>query len=71
MDALRGIIDEAVVIDADTDLSGMVNGDVTVRAGVLLRLTGMVKGDVILEAGARLEATGMVGGRVVRPTRDA
>lgn len=63
---LGGNVNEAVTIEADTEVSGMVNGDVTVRAGVLLRLTGMVNGDVILDPGARLEATGMVNGRIVR-----
>ena len=63
---LGGNVNEAVAIEADTELGGMVNGDVTVRAGALLRLTGMVNGDVILEPGARLEVTGMVNGRIVR-----
>ena len=49
------MIAQPLVVEHDTDMAGMVAGDVTVRSGRLLRLGGMVRGDIILEPGARLE----------------
>ncbi|MBJ6122037.1 hypothetical protein [Sphingomonas mollis] len=65
MENIGGIINESLVIDHDTDLGGIVAGDVTVNPGCLLRLGGIVGGDVILQPGARLHMTGILNGRVV------
>jgi hypothetical protein len=66
MDRISGMIAQPLVVERDTDMAGMVAGDVTVRSGRLLRLGGMVRGDIILEPGARLEMSGIVSGRVIR-----
>ncbi len=54
------------VVERDTDMAGMIAGDITARSGTLLRLGGVVRGDIILEPGARLEMSGIVSGRVIR-----
>ncbi len=54
------------VVERDTDMAGMIAGDITVRSGTLLRLGGVVRGDIILEPGARLEMSVIVSGRVIR-----
>jgi cytoskeletal protein CcmA (bactofilin family) len=65
MHRLSGILNQPLSIESDTEVSGIVNGSITVRRGCHLLLGGMVKGDVIVEPGARLDVTGMVSGRIV------
>lgn len=65
MHRISGIVDQPLSIESDTEVSGIVNRSITVRAGCHLLLSGMVEGDIIVEPGARLDVTGMVGGRIV------
>lgn len=65
MNSISGIINDSLVIDRDTDLGGMVAGDVTVKPGCLLRMGGIVSGDVILQPGSRLHMTGILNGRII------
>ncbi|GAA3718762.1 hypothetical protein GCM10022268_28800 [Sphingomonas cynarae] len=65
MHRISGILDQPLSIESDTEVSGIVNGSITVRAGCHLLLSGMVEGDIIVEPGARLDVTGMVSGRIV------
>jgi len=62
---ISGILNQPLSIESDTEVSGIVNGSITVRAGCHLRMSGMVEGDIIVEPGARLDVTGMVSGRIV------
>ncbi len=65
MHRISGILDQSLSIESDTEISGIVNGSITVRAGCHLLLSGMVEGDIVVEPGARLDVTGMVSGRIV------
>lgn len=66
MRIVGGIVGGPLVIDEDTRLTGIVRGDVHVRAGCRLELKGIVSGDVLVEAGAILDPAGIVSGRMIR-----
>jgi cytoskeletal protein CcmA (bactofilin family) len=63
--AMKGMHRGDVIMDQDGRLSGMVAGDVIVRAGCDVRISGMVAGDVYVEEGARAWISGMVSGRII------
>ncbi len=50
-----------VVVDADLDFRGRVEGDVRVLSSVSLRLSGVVDGSLTVEPGARVFISGRVG----------
>ena len=54
-----------LVIDRDSDMRGMIAGDLIIRPGCDVTVAGMVSGDVIIEQGARVRITGMVSGSVI------
>lgn len=62
---MKGMYAGSLVIDRDTDLSGMVDGDVTIRPGTRARISGIVEGDVLIEDGAEVHIDGMVSGRIL------
>lgn len=49
----------------DQQFDGMIGGDVTVAAGVTLRLSGMVGGNLIIEPRATVHLGAMVAGNVI------
>lgn len=51
-------------IERDTDLSGIVNGDVTVLAGARLAVSGMVNGRLIVNKDARAIVNGIANGTI-------
>ena len=53
-----------LVVTEDSRISGMILGDVIVRAPARALVSGMVTGDVVVEPGASAVVTGMVSGRV-------
>lgn len=50
-----------VVIDADLEFHGLVEGDVRVLSSASFRLSGVVAGSLIVEPGARAFISGTVG----------
>ena len=52
-------------ITEDGEFDGMVQGDVTVAAGVKVTLRGMIGGDLVIEPGAAVRLGAMVGGQTV------
>jgi cytoskeletal protein CcmA (bactofilin family) len=62
---MRGMHNGDLVMDGDGRVSGMIAGDVIVRAGCDVRISGMVSGDVVIEQGASAWISGMVSGRII------
>jgi cytoskeletal protein CcmA (bactofilin family) len=62
---MRGMHGGDLIMDGDGSVSGMIAGDVIVRAGCDVRISGMIAGDVIVEAGATAWISGMVSGRII------
>ncbi len=62
---MRGMHSGDLVMDGDGRVSGMIAGDVIVRAGCDVRISGMIAGDVIIEEGASAWISGMVSGRII------
>lgn len=65
MREIRGKVDEDVVINDESELTGMITGNVRVTTGGVLVLRGMCCRDVIVETGARLIVRGTVSGAVI------
>ncbi len=57
---IRGKIEEDIVLSENTDLSGMVVGNVVVQKNVALELHGMVVGNLVLEQDSEVYLHGMV-----------
>ena len=61
----RGMVRGPMRMTHDGTFGGMLNGDLTIAAGVTAVIAGMVNGDVIVEPGATARIAGMVNGRIV------
>ena len=61
---MTGMHEGTLVVTQDGRVSGMVTGDVIVRARARAIISGMVSGDVTVEPGAFARISGMVTGRV-------
>ena len=61
---MKGMHDGTLVVSEDGKISGMITGDVVVRAPARVKVSGMVTGDVVVEPGAFAKVSGMVTGRV-------
>ena len=64
MKTIDGIVTGPIQIDQDCDLSGIVNGTITVAAGTHVTLSGIVTGDVLLGDGASADAPGIHHGTI-------
>ena len=53
------------IVHQDTRLNGVVDGDLTVPAGVRLELNGTVKGNLLACAGSQAVINGAVLGRLI------
>jgi cytoskeletal protein CcmA (bactofilin family) len=62
---MHGIHEGTQILDADQQLSGIVNGDVVVRPGCRVSISGIVNGDIIAEAGTEVLVSGIVNGRLI------
>jgi cytoskeletal protein CcmA (bactofilin family) len=65
MKRLEGKFLGPVSISEDTSFHGMIDGDVTVAAGVTLLVHGMIAGNLDIGSGANVELRGMVAGSSV------
>ena len=65
MDQIHGKIDGPLTLDRHTSLHGMVEGDVTVPAGIRLDHHGLITGDLVVEATGAAVVHGMVAGTVI------
>lgn len=61
---MKGMQVGTVIVVEDGAVSGLVDGDVIVRAPARATVSGIVQGDVIVEPGAFAKVTGIVAGRV-------
>ena len=66
MERSRGIVSGSLAIDRDTELSGIVEGDVSVAAGCTVAVSGIMTGDILLAPGAHATVSGMLKGTIVR-----
>ena len=62
---MRGMHCGDLVLNGDDRVSGMIAGNVIVKAGSDVRISGMIAGDVIVEPGATAWISGMVSGRII------
>ncbi len=65
MQTIRGKVEGDTDISADTELFGMVVGEVRVKPGTTLELQGMVVGSLSLEIQSCVNLRGTVNGRVL------
>ena len=61
---MNGMHRGTLVVTEDGTVSGMIDGDVIVRAPARAKVSGMVTGDVVVKPGAFAKISGMVTGRV-------
>lgn len=66
METIRGIVSGPLAIDRDTELCGIVEGDVSVAAGCTVEVSGIMTGDLLLAPGAQATVSGMLKGAIVR-----
>ena len=64
MNIIRDRVQGDLTVSTDTELSGMITGNLTAKHGNLV-LTGMVCRDLYVEGDATVELRGMVNGKVV------
>lgn len=64
MAVIDSIVEGDKIIDADTQLLSIIQGNVTVNPGITFQLDGIVTGSVTVEGGATLILNGIVNGDV-------
>ena len=57
-------VEHPFTVEKDTDLTGMITHNTTVKPGVLFIVSGMITADLIIEPGATVLVPGMVNGRI-------
>lgn len=65
MVVIDSIVEGDKTIEVDTQLLGIIQGNVTVSPGVTFQLDGIVIGNVTVEKGANLVLNGVVNGNVI------
>ncbi len=61
---ISGMVDGPFRLEEDTDISGMVTGNVIVPAGRRLEFSGLITGDLIVENGGYANVRGIIAGHV-------
>ncbi len=62
---IKGILEENITISADTQILGIIDGNVTIPSPHTLTLDGIIVGEVTIDAGATFYLNGIVWGAVV------
>jgi cytoskeletal protein CcmA (bactofilin family) len=61
---LRGQIKGDLIVTEHSEISDLVDGNVTVKPNIRLKISGMVKGDIFMEKGSEVAIMGFVSGSV-------
>jgi len=64
MEIIRDKIEQDLIIDRETRITGMINGLVTVEKDGVLILNGLINGNLIISVGGYCELHGTVNGNV-------